>query len=125
MDKNRRLLQESINKAVRSALFEQRKNERTLDTIIESVVSKKLQMLREDKDTVETENKRNIVLSWLRQDTVNVAAIRRELEGEPETQEEEDAKRSYFMKKVHGSDGKSFNDSEINSLYAIKSRLGQ
>lgn len=123
MDKNRRLLQESINKAVRSALLEQRKNERTLDTIIESVVSKKLQMLRED--TVETENKRNIVLSWLRQDTVNVAAIRRELEGEPETQEEEDAKRSYFMKKVHGSDGKSFNDSEINSLYAIKSRLGQ
>ena len=123
MDKNRRLLQESINKAVRSALLEQRKNERTLDTIIESVVSKKLQMLRED--TIETENKRNIVLSWLRQDTVNVAAIRRELEGEPETQEEEDAKRSYFMKKVHGSDGKSFNDNEINSLYAIKSRLGQ
>lgn len=123
MDKNRKLLQETINKAVRKALLEQRKQEKTLDTIIENVVSKKLQMLREDD--VETENKRNVVLSWLRQDTVNVAAIRRELEGEPETQEEEDAKRSYFMKKVHGTDDKKFNDNEINSLYAIKSRLGQ
>lgn len=121
MDKNRKLLQESINKAVKDALLEQRKNRKTLDTIIENVVTKKIKMLQED----ENENKRSVVMSWLNQDTVNNAAIRRELEGEPETQEEEDAKRSYFMKKVHGTDDKKFNNDEINSLYAIKSRLGQ
>jgi hypothetical protein len=123
MEKNKRILRESIDKAVKNALFETQKNEKHLDTIIESVVSKKLRKLYEAEEN--NRNKRHIVLSWLGQDAVNVAAIRRELEGEPETPEEEDAKRSYFMKKVHETDGKRFTDNEINSLYAIKSRLGQ
>lgn len=124
MDKNRNILREAINKAVRNALFEakQRQEEKRLDTIVENVVSKKLRTLNEDENST---NKKRAVLQWLRQDTVNVAAVRRELEGEPETQEEEDTKRSYFMKKVYETDGKSFSANEINDLYAIKSRLGQ
>lgn len=131
MDKNVYILKESINRAVKEILFENKKNETVLDTIIENVVSNKLRMLKEDnnkenrKSGKDVKNKKHNVLQWLRQDTVNVAAIRRELEGEPETQEEEDSKRSYFMKKVHETDGKSFSDNEINALYAIKSRLGQ
>ena len=91
--------------------------------LVESVVSERLRMLRED-DERET-NKKRSVLQWLRQDEVNTAAIRRELEGEPESQEDEDAKRSYFMKKVNQSNGKDFSDEEVNQLYAIKSGLGQ
>jgi hypothetical protein len=126
MDKNRNILREAINKAVRNALLEakqkQKQDEKRLDTIVENVVSKKLRTLNEEENIA---NKRHVVLQWLRQDTVNVAAVRRELEGEPETQEEEDSKRSYFMKKVYETDGKSFSDDEINALYAIKSKLGQ
>lgn len=124
MDKNINLLKESINKAVREALVEEGKKQRQLDTLIENTLAKQLRRLLQENQEDNT-NKKHNVLSWLRQDTVNVAAIRRELEGEPETQEEEDAKRSYFMKKVHETDGKSFSDNEINALYAIKSRLGQ
>ena len=69
-------------------------------------------------------NKRRAVLEWLRHPEVNCAEIRRQLEGEPESQEEEDAKRSYFMKKVNETDGKRFTDEEINALYALKSKLG-
>ena len=69
-------------------------------------------------------NKRRAVLEWLRHPEVNCAEIRRQLEGEPESQEEEDAKRSYFMKKVNETDGKRFTDEEINTLYALKSKLG-
>lgn len=122
MDKNRVILKESINKAVREALLETRQQEKHLDTIIENVVSKGIRTLKEDE---EVKNKKRNVLQWLRQDTVNTAAIRRELEGEPETQEEEDAERSYFMKKVNQSNGKEFSDDEITQLYAIKNNLGQ
>ena len=70
-------------------------------------------------------NKRHLVLQWLTQPEVNCAEIRRQLEGEPENQEEEDSKRSYFMKKVHQTDGKSFTDKEITNLYSLKTSLGQ
>lgn len=121
MDKNINILRESINKAVRIALTEAKQQEKRIDTIVENVVSKKLRTLCEDEDD---SNKKRNVLQWLRNDTVNTAAIRRELEGEPETQEDEDAKRSYFMKKVNQSDGKDFSDEEITRLYAIKSNSG-
>lgn len=123
MDKNRNILKETINKTVKSALLEAQQKEKTLDTIVENVVSKKLRSLCED-DSNNTNKKRN-VLQWLRKDTVNTAAIRRELEGEPETQEDEDTKRSYFMKKVNQTDGKDFSDDEITQLYAIKNNSGQ
>lgn len=121
MDKNINILRESINKAVRSALMESKKTEKRLNTIVENVVAKKLRSLHEDENS---SNKKRNVLQWLRNDTINTAAIRRELEGEPETQEDEDAKRSYFMKKVNQTDGKDFTDDEITQLYAIKSNSG-
>lgn len=123
MDKNKQILNEAINRAVREAVNEKLSRENTIDMLVESVVSERLRMLRED-DERET-NKKRSVLQWLRQDEVNTAAIRRELEGEPESQEDEDAKRSYFMKKVNQSNGKDFSDEEVNQLYAIKSGLGQ
>ena len=123
MDKNKQILSEAINRAVREAVNEKLSRENTIDMLVESVVSERLRMLRED-DERET-NKKRSVLQWLRQDEVNTAAIRRELEGEPESQEDEDAKRSYFMKKVNQSNGKDFSDEEVNQLYAIKSGLGQ
>ena len=123
MDKNKQILSEAINRAVREAVNEKLSRENTIDMLVESVVSERLRMLRED-DERET-NKKRSVLQWLRQDEVNTAAIRRELEGEPESQEDEDTKRSYFMKKVNQSNGKDFSDEEVNQLYAIKSGLGQ
>lgn len=122
MDKNKNILKETVDRAVRSAIMENRNQERKLETIVENVISKKLRTLNEADDKG---NKKRSVLQWLRQDEVNTAAIRRELEGEPETQEDEDAKRSYFMKKVNQSNGKDFSDDEVNQLYAIKSGLGQ
>lgn len=123
MDKNKQILSEAINRAVREAVNEKLSRENTIDMLVENIVSERLRMLRED-DERET-NKKRSVLQWLRQDEVNTAAIRRELEGEPESQEDEDAKRSYFMKKVNQSNGKDFSDEEVNQLYAIKSGLGQ
>lgn len=123
MDKNKQILSEAINRAVREAVNETLSRENTIDMLVENIVSERLRMLRED-DERET-NKKRSVLQWLRQDEVNTAAIRRELEGEPESQEDEDAKRSYFMKKVNQSNGKDFSDEEVNQLYAIKSGLGQ
>jgi hypothetical protein len=121
MDKNIYILRESIEKAVRNALKESKQQDKKIETIVENVVSKRLRSLCEDDENT---NKKRNVLQWLRNDTVNTAAIRRELEGEPETQEDEDAKRSYFMKKVNQSDGKDFSDEEITRLYAIKSNSG-
>lgn len=121
MDKNINILRESIEKAVRNALKESKQQDKKIETIVENVVSKRLRSLCEDDENT---NKKRNVLQWLRNDTVNTAAIRRELEGEPETQEDEDAKRSYFMKKVNQSDGKDFSDEEITRLYAIKSNSG-
>lgn len=123
MDKNKQILSEAINRAVREAVNEKLSRENTIDMLVENIVSERLRMLRED-DEKET-NKKRSVIQWLRQDEVNTAAIRRELEGEPESQEDEDAKRSYFMKKVNQSNGKDFSDEEVNQLYAIKSGLGQ
>lgn len=121
MDKSINILRESIEKAVRNALKESKQQDKKIETIVENVVSKRLRSLCEDDENA---NKKRNVLQWLRNDTVNTAAIRRELEGEPETQEDEDAKRSYFMKKVNQSDGKDFSDEEITRLYAIKSNSG-
>lgn len=123
MDKNKQILSEAINKAVREAMNERISRTTKLDRLVEGVVSKRLRSLCEDEEG-ET-NKKRSVLQWLRQDEVNTAAIRRELEGEPESQEDEDTKRSYFMKKVNQTHGKDFSDEEVNQLYAIKSGLGQ
>ena len=79
----------------------------------------------EDKDKNKDNNKKRSVIQWLQKPEVNTAEIRRKLEGEPESQEDEDSKRSYFMKKVNQTHGKDFTDEEVNSLYAIKSSLGQ
>jgi hypothetical protein len=68
--------------------------------------------------------KRKNVRQWLKNPEVNTAEIRRMLEGEPQSQEEEDAKRSYFMKKVNQTHGKSFNDDEINRLESIRTNFG-
>lgn len=116
------ILEEAVNKAVREVVSEQ-KNERTLDMIIENVVSKQLRMLKEDEES--QENKKRSVIQWLQKPEIDAAAIRRKLEGEPEDQAEEDSKRSYFMKKVNQSYGKDFDEDEVNSLYALKSELGQ
>ena len=76
------------------------------------------------KDSKFSQSKKKSVLAWLQQPEVNAAEIRRKLEGEPESQEEEDTKRSYFMKKVNQTHGKKFTTSEINGLYSIKNKLG-
>jgi Arc/MetJ-type ribon-helix-helix transcriptional regulator len=142
MDKNKQILSEAINKAVREALNEKFSKQDTLDMLIESVVDNNLNLLLEkgndtmarrmkaNKNIYKTDkkvkdSKRKIVLAWLRSDAVNTAEIRRKLEGEAADQNAEDAARSYFMKKVNQSHGKRFNDDEINALYAIKSSLGQ
>lgn len=122
MDKNRQMLKENIDKAVRKAITESLRKEKTLERLIENTLHQKLVQLSEDE---EKNNKKRAVLQWLQQDEVNTAAIRRELEGDPESQEEEDSKRSYFMKKVNQTNGKDFSDNEVNQLYAIKSGLGQ
>ena len=142
MRTNRNILKEAVDRAVREVIYENISQERTLDTIVESVVNENINLLLEkgndtaarrmkaNKNIYKTDNKvkntkRQIVLAWLRSDAVNTAEIRRKLEGDAETQEKEDAARSYFMKKVNQSHGKKFSDNEINALYAIKSSLGQ
>lgn len=142
MDKNKKILSEAINKAVREAIMERKSQQNTLDMIVEQVVNENLNLLLEkgndtfarrmkaNKKIYKTDKKnkntkRQIVLAWLRSDAVNTAEIRRQLEGESETQAAEDKDRSYFMKKVNQSHGKRFTDEEINALYAIKSSLGQ
>lgn len=118
------ILKEMVDRTVREVLSERKKD--NLDLVIESVVNKQLRrLIKEEEDDEEQANKKRNVLQWLKQDTVNTAAIRREVEGEPEDQEEEDAKRSYFMKKVNQTDGKDFSDEEVNDLYQVKSELGQ
>ena len=123
------ILKEMVDRTVREVLSERKKD--NLDLVIESVVNKQLRsLIKEEEDNKEQANKKQAnkkrnVLQWLNQDTVNKAAVRREVEGQPEDQEEEDAKRSYFIKKVNQDDGKDFSDDEVNALYALKSRLGQ
>jgi hypothetical protein len=122
MDKNRQILKENIDKAVRKAISENIRKERTLDSLVESVLHENLNKLFEDD---KKSNKKRSVIQWLQKPEVNTAEIRRRVEGEPESQEEEDTKRSYFMKKVNQSNGKDFSDEEVNQLYAVKSELGQ
>jgi hypothetical protein len=94
-----------------------------LDAIVENVMHQQLNKLFEDNS--KKSNKKRSVIQWLQKPEVNTAEIRRQVEGEPETQEEEDTKRSYFMKKVNQTNGKDFSDEEVNQLYAVKSELGQ
>ena len=126
---NKDILNETINRAVRQAIVEckQKANEdEKLNMIVENVISEHVQILTEKKKSDKTDNnKRKTVLQWLKSPEVNTAEVRRMLEGEPESQEEEDSKRSYFMKKVNQSHGKEFNEKEINRLYSIKTGLGQ
>lgn len=119
---NTKILNEYIDNAVREAISENKRNERKLDTLIENVVKKNLKKLNEDKEKT---NKKRSVIQWLQKPEVDTAEIRRKLEGEPQSQEEEDSKRSYFMKKVNQTYGKDFTDKEVNDLYALKSNLGQ
>ena len=123
MDKNRQILKENIDRAVRKAIMENIRKEQSLDALVENVMHQQLNKLFEDE--MPKSNKKRSVIQWLQKPEVNTAEIRRQVEGEPETQEEEDAKRSYFMKKVNQSNGKDFSDEEVNQLYAVKSELGQ
>lgn len=125
---NKDILNETINRAVRQAIVEckQKANEdEKLNMIVENVISEHVQILTEKKKSDKTDNnKRKSVLQWLKSPEVNTAEVRRMLEGEPESQEEEDSKRSYFMKKVHGEYGKNFTDEEINRLHSIQTGFG-
>lgn len=106
----KQILSESINRIVREALNNLQK-----------------QYLNEAKKKTEKDDKiktkRAVVLKWLRSKELNKAEIMRKL-WHP-SQEEEDAMRSEFSKKVRGkdADGKeySFTTAEINKLYSIKS----
>lgn len=135
MYNNKNILNECIDRAVKKAIVECKQNTRqndNIDMIVESVISEHVQMLTEKKNSKKKSkkkkkntNKKKSVLHWLKSPEVNTAEVRRMLEGEPESQEEEDSKRSYFMKKVNQSHGKEFNEKEINRLYSIKTGLGQ
>ena len=123
MDKNRQILSESIDNIVRKTLTKRIQERQTWDRLVSRILKEEIQKITEDDDKMG--NKERSVIQWLQQPEVNTAEIRRQLEGEPESQEEEDAKRSYFMKKVNQTNGKDFSDEEVNQLYAIKSGLGQ
>lgn len=123
MDKNRQILSESIDNIVRKTLTKRIQERQTWDRLVSRILKEEIQKITEDDEKMG--NKERSVIQWLQQPEVNTAEIRRQLEGEPESQEEEDAKRSYFMKKVNQTNGKDFSDEEVNQLYAIKSGLGQ
>lgn len=125
------IIQEQINKLIENNQI----SNQQLGTLIESIVNKQVNNLivektstkkskKKSKDSKVSQSKKKSVLAWLQQPEVNAAEIRRKLEGEPESQEEEDTKRSYFMKKVNQTHGKKFTTSEINGLYSIKNKLG-
>ncbi len=125
------IIQEQINKLIENNQI----SNQQLGTLIESIVNKQVNNLivektstkkskKNSKDSKVSQSKKKSVLAWLQQPEVNAAEIRRKLEGEPESQEEEDTKRSYFMKKVNQTHGKKFTTSEINGLYSIKNKLG-
>lgn len=114
---------ESVSKNVLNELLNEEKCNNNIDVLIENVIKHNLEILNEKKK--ENSNKKRSVIQWLKKPEIDAAEIRRKLEGEPESQEEEDSKRSYFMKKVNQSYGKDFTDKEVNDLYAIKSNLGQ
>jgi hypothetical protein len=123
MGKNRQFLKEYVDRTVRKAVIENMNKKQSLDALVENVLHEQLNKLFEADES--DANKKRSVIQWLQKPEVNTAEIRRRLEGEPESQEEEDSKRSYFMKKVNQTNGKDFSDEDVNSLYAIKSELGQ
>lgn len=120
--KNSKILDETINKTIKKVLSEKFFSNK-LDKLIEQTINNNLKLLIENGKG--KTNKKRSVIQWLQKPEVDTAEIRRKLEGEPESQEEEDSKRSYFMKKVNQSYGKDFTDKEVNDLYALKSSLGQ
>lgn len=135
MDK-RNILTEAIDNMVRKVLNERINEQSRFDMLIENVINEKFDLLvekhtskpeRRKKKSYDTDmrSKRRIVLQWLKNPAVNMAEIRRMLEGEPESQSDEDTGRSLFVKKVNQTHGKRFSDEEINALYALKSSLGQ
>lgn len=122
-DLYKKRLIESISNEITNELLNETKQNNNLDMIIEHVIKNNLKKINEtSKDKT---NKKRSVIQWLQKPEVDTAEIRRKLEGEPESQEEEDSKRSYFMKKVNQTYGKDFTDKEVNDLYALKSNLGQ
>lgn len=122
-DLYKKRLIESISNEITNELLNETKQNNNLDMIIEQTVKSNLKKINEtSKDKT---NKKRSVIQWLQKPEVDTAEIRRKLEGEPESQEEEDSKRSYFMKKVNQTYGKDFTDKEVNDLYALKSNLGQ
>lgn len=124
---NKNILNEAVNRAVSQAIAECKQKahkDNEIDIIVENVVSEHVQMLTEKKKSKKNSNKRKSVLQWLKSPEVNTAEVRRMLEGEPESQEEEDSKRSYFMKKVNQKHGKNFTDKEINRLHSIQTGFG-
>ena len=122
-DLYKKRLIESISNEITNELLNETKQNNNLDMIIEQAVKSNLKKINEtSKDKT---NKKRSVIQWLQKPEVDTAEIRRKLEGEPESQEEEDSKRSYFMKKVNQTYGKDFTDKEVNDLYALKSNLGQ
>lgn len=122
MNEGYKTVKSLVESMVKNVLRENKNKHNKLDMIIESVVNKQIQKLTEDDEKA---NKKHAVIQWLQQPEIDTAEIRRQVEGEPETQEEEDSKRSYFMKKVNQKHGKDFSDEEINRLYKLKSSLGQ
>lgn len=122
-DLYKKRLIESISNEITNELLNETKQNNNLDMIIEQTVKSNLKKINEtSKDKT---NKKRSVIQWLQKPEVDTAEIRRKLEGEPESQEEEDSKRSYFMKKVNQTYGKDFTDKEVNDLYSLKSELGQ
>lgn len=122
-DLYKKRLIESISNEIINELLNETKQNNNLDMIIEHAVKSNLKKINEtSKDKT---NKKRSVIQWLQKPEVDTAEIRRKLEGEPESQEEEDSKRSYFMKKVNQTYGKDFTDKEVNDLYSLKSELGQ
>lgn len=122
-DLYKKRLIESISNEITNELLNETKQNNNLDMIIEHTVKSNLKKINEtSKDKT---NKKRSVIQWLQKPEVDTAEIRRKLEGEPESQEEEDSKRSYFMKKVNQTYGKDFTDKEVNDLYSLKSELGQ
>lgn len=91
----------------------------TLDSVYRN--SKMLSEAKEDK----MGGKRKVVINWLKDPATNCAEIMRKL-WHP-TDDEEDAKRSYFYKCRDGKKNEagvpySFSDKEINKLYSIKGK---
>ena len=121
--KRNTLIQESIDKTIKKFINEKYNRTKSFDTIIENVINEQIHLLKEADEKIGT--KKHAVIQWLQKPEIDTAEIRRKLEGEPEDQAEEDSKRSYFMKKVNQTYGKDFSDDEINSLYSIKTSLGQ